>query len=243
MRILIVNDDGIEAVGLRLLVEWAKNLGEVTVVAPKREQSSQSHAILLEREYEIKKVNYMDGVECYAVDSTPADCVRFGVRGLRRTYDLLLSGINDGVNIGSDLVYSGTVGGAFEGAKQGITSLAISAFAKREREAAHSLSRVYAYLQRKNLLTRKGIYNINIPPEPKGIRMTYQGSDYYEDGFEKVDGKEDYYRQAGKIIPDLCPNDSYRDTVALQRGYITVTPLLETRTDMKIFARYKKYEG
>ncbi len=240
MKLLIVNDDGVQAAGLRALVEWAKGLGEVTVVAPKRGQSSMSHAIVLEREYEIKRVDYADGVECYAVDSTPADCVRFGVRGLRRRYDLLLSGINDGVNIGSDLVYSGTVGAAFEGAKQGIKSIAISALTGKENEAARHLDEVYRYLHEGGLLEQNAVYNVNIPLNPKGIRMTYQGSDYYSDGFERVHDTKSLYRQVGEIIPDILPDDLNRDTVALQKGYITVTPLLETRTNMEIFKRYQR---
>ena len=90
MRILITNDDGIDTLGIRLLAEWAKKLGEVTVVAPKYEQSAKSHAIELIKPIEIKKVPFMDGVTAYAMDSTPADCVRFGIIGLKQKYDLVL---------------------------------------------------------------------------------------------------------------------------------------------------------
>ena len=97
MRILITNDDGINAPGIRMLAEWAKKLGEVTVVAPKVEQSGMSHAIQFVEPIEIKRVPLMDGVEAWQMDSTPADCVRFGVLGLKREYDLILSGINKGM--------------------------------------------------------------------------------------------------------------------------------------------------
>ena len=79
MNILITNDDGIDTLGIRLLAKWAKTLGEVTVVAPKVEQSAKSHAIEIRQPIEVKKVEFMEGVEAYAMDSTPADCVRFGV--------------------------------------------------------------------------------------------------------------------------------------------------------------------
>ena len=86
MKILITNDDGIDALGIRLLAEWAKKLGEVTVVAPKTEQSAKSHAIELSKPVEIKKVDFMEGVTAYAMDSTPADCIRFGQgRGIQPT--------------------------------------------------------------------------------------------------------------------------------------------------------------
>ena len=84
MRILITNDDGINAPGIRLLAEWAKKLGEVTVVAPKVEQSGMSHAIQFVHPIEIKRVPFIDGVEAWSMDSTPADCVRFGIAGLER---------------------------------------------------------------------------------------------------------------------------------------------------------------
>ena len=100
MRILITNDDGIFAPGIKLLAEWAKTIGEVTVVAPKVEQSGMSHAIQFVHPIEIKKVDLIDGVEAWQMDSTPADCVRFGIIGLNRQYDLVLSGINRGVNVG-----------------------------------------------------------------------------------------------------------------------------------------------
>ena len=104
MRILITNDDGLFAPGIVPLVEWAKKHGEVTVVAPKIEQSGKSHAIEFVKPFEIKKVDIFEGVEAYSCDSTPADCVRFGIMGLGREYDLVLSGINRGVNLGIDMI-------------------------------------------------------------------------------------------------------------------------------------------
>ncbi len=237
MKILITNDDGIDALGLRLLVKWATGLGEVTVVAPKRGQSAKSHAIEIVQAFEIKKVPYLEGVEAYSVDSTPADCVRFGIVGLKRKYDLVFSGINKGVNIGGDIVYSGTIGAVFEAAKLGMRAVAFSSFPDEQEEAAKYLGEAYDYLAKNNLFAETPIYNINIPKEAKGIRMTYQGTTYYSDGFERVEG--DMYRQVGEMIPDEHPEDMDRDTVALHNGYITVTPLMESRTDMRIFEKYR----
>ncbi len=237
MKILITNDDGIDALGLRLLTGWATRLGEVTVVAPKRGQSAKSHAIEIVHAFEIKRVDYMDGVEAYSVDSTPADCVRFGISGLRRRYDLVLSGINKGVNLGDDIVYSGTVGAIFEGAKLGVRGIAFSALPDELEEAAKHLDETYAYLTEGDLFAETPIFNINIPAKPKGLRMTYQGTSYYDDGFVCVEG--DMYRQEGVLRPDEYPEDADRDTVAYHRGYITVTPLAQTRTDMRVFEKYR----
>ncbi len=239
MKILIVNDDGVTAEGIRLLAAWATKLGEVTVVAPKREQSAKSHAIDIANAYEIKRVPYLDGVTAYSVDSTPADCVRFGIVGLGQKYDLVLSGINKGVNIGGDIVYSGTIGAVFEAAKLGVKAIAFSSFPNELEEAAKLLDTAYNYLLENNLFNENPIYNINIPANAKGVRMTYQGTTYYSDGFEKIEGTENMYRQVGEMIPDEHPEDMDRDTVALHNGYITVTPLMESRTNTAVFEKYR----
>ena len=114
MKILITNDDGIFAPGIRALAKWAQTLGEVTVVAPKHEQSAKSHGINIIGEFEVKEVDFMPGVRAFSVDSTPADCIRYALIGLGETFDLVLSGINRGVNVGRDIVYSGTVAAIFE---------------------------------------------------------------------------------------------------------------------------------
>lgn len=238
MRILITNDDGIDAIGIRLLADWARGLGEVTVVAPKVEQSGMSHAIDFTHPIEIKRVPLMDGVEAYSMDSTPADCIRFGVLGLERKYDLILSGINRGVNVGVDLVYSGTVGAIFEAARLDTPGIAFSTFPTTQKSASRYFDEVYAYLTERALIKGNAIFNVNIPDEVKGIRMTYQGSQYFSDAFVKQDG--DIYVQVGAQIPDTHPDDLDRDTVAIHSGYISVTPLLATRTDMEIYNRFKE---
>ena len=240
MKILITNDDGIENIGIRLLAEWAKKLGEVTVVAPKVEQSAKSHAIDFTRPIEIKKVPLCDGVTAYSMDSTPADCVRFGVLGLKEKFDLVLSGINKGVNLGADIVYSGTVGAVFEAARLGIKAIAFSSFPSDQEGAAKYFDQAYNYIVGNGMFEENGIFNVNIPQEVKGIRMTYQGSPYFSDSFVLADGEEGIYVQEGAPVPDECPEDMDRDTVAILHGYITVTPLLATRTNMQAFEKFKK---
>ena len=232
MRILITNDDGIFAPGIRMLAEWAKGLGEVTVVAPKVEQSGMSHAIEFVKPIEIKKVDLMDGVEAWQMDSTPADCVRFGIVGLEREYDLVLSGINRGVNVGVDLVYSGTVAAIFEAARLGARGIAFSTFPDSQQKASEYFSDVYKFITDRGLFEKNLIFNVNIPDEVVGMHLTYQGSQYFSDTFKKLDG--DMYLQVGSKIDDVCPDDIKRDTVAIHKGYISITPLLAYRTNMEL---------
>lgn len=237
MKILITNDDGIDTLGIRLLAAWAKTLGEVTVVAPKKEQSAKSHAIEISKPFEIKQVPFIEGVTAYSVDSTPADCVRFGYIGLKQTYDLVLSGINRGVNLGIDVVYSGTIGAIFEAARLGApAAIAFSSFPDGQTAAAAHFDATYQYLKENDLFAQNPIYNVNIPYDPIGIRMTYQGSSYFSDEFVKKDG--DMYMQEGEPIEDEVPDDIHRDTVAVQKGYISITPLLASRTNMEVFRKY-----
>ena len=232
MRILITNDDGIGAPGIRLLAEWAKTVGEVTVVAPKVEQSGMSHAIQFVEPIEIKRVELMEGVEAWQMDSTPADCVRFGIVGLEREYDLVLSGINRGVNVGVDLVYSGTVAAIFEAARLGHRGIAFSTFPDSQEFASNYFSDVYKFITDRDLFEKNLIFNVNIPDEVKGMHLTYQGSQYFSDIFKMID--TDMYQQVGSRIEDVCPNDIKRDTVAIHNGYISITPLLHLRTNMEL---------
>ncbi len=239
MKILITNDDGINAKGIRLLAEWARKLGDVTVVAPKIEQSGMSHAIQFVHPIEIKKVDLMDGIEAYSMDSTPADCVRFAVLGLEREYDLVLSGINCGVNVGVDLVYSGTVACVFEAARLGMRGIALSTFPNTQDEAVKYLDDVYSFITDNGLFDENPIYNVNIPGDAHGMHLTYQGSQYFSDAFKKRNG--DMYVQVGSKIEDVCPDDLYRDTVAIHKGYISVTPLLAGRTNTEVFNKHKAH--
>ena len=239
MKILITNDDGIENIGIRVLASWAKKLGEVTVIAPKTEQSAKSHAIELVNSIEIKQVPFMEGVRAFSVSSTPADCVRYGVLGLQEKFDIVFSGINRGVNLGVDVVYSGTVGAVFEAIRLGIPAIAFSSFPDGQELVGKYLDEAYGYIEKNNLLAENPIYNVNIPNEVRGIRMTYQGTQYFSDRFAKVQGQENMYVQEGEPIPDECPNDMDRDTVAVHAGYISITPLLATRTNMQVFEKYR----
>lgn len=233
MRILITNDDGIAAKGIRLLTEWAKTLGEVTVVAPMQEQSGKSHGINIITPFEIVKSELFDGVEAYAVASTPADCVRFGIVGLKKEYDLVLSGMNAGYNMGKDIVYSGTVGAIYEAAHQRAkAAIAFSSAPNTLEEASRHFDRVWQYFKDNRLLDKHALYNVNITSEARDIRITRQGSAYYSDDFELCG--ENLYKQVGVMVyEDKC--DIAYDTDAVTRGYISITPMSNERTDLDVF--------
>lgn len=235
MRILITNDDGIEALGIKLLVEWAKKLGEVTVVAPKVEQSGKSHGIELVHPIEVLDRSDLYGVEAFSVDSTPADCVRFGILGMKRKYDLVLSGINKGANLGKDIVYSGTVGAIFEAVALDHKALAFSTFPDTLEAAATYLDDAYFFIEENNLLRLNPIYNINIPENAVGVKITRQGASYFADEFVPIGNN--MYSQRGYYTPDKDRNDLTLDAVAVNHGYISVTPMQNDRTEIDIFKR------
>ena len=237
MRILITNDDGLFAPGIVPLVEWAKKHGEVTVVAPKIEQSGKSHAIEFVKPFEIKKVDIWEGVEAYSCDSTPADCVRFGIMGLCREYDLVLSGINRGVNLGIDMIYSGTVAAIFEASYWNHKALAFSTYPDTRDEAAAQLDSIYNYIKENNLFDYNDIYNVNIPPMANGIKITCQGSAYFSDAFKPIGN--DMYLQTGERVPDEAPEDLERDTVAVENGFISITPITLSRLNKSAFDELK----
>ncbi len=129
MKILLTNDDGIKGEGLRYLAEWCAVMGDVTVAAPKFEQSGRSQGIVIKEPYEVVlSAEYEDlGISSYSVDASPADCVRFIADRVGVDYDLVFSGINNGFNLGHDIAYSGTCGAAFEANYAGIKAVSFSA--------------------------------------------------------------------------------------------------------------------
>ncbi len=238
MRFLIVNDDGINADGIKLLAKWALKYGEVLVVAPKHEQSGKSHAIDFMNPIEIKRVDFVEGVEAWSMESTPADCVRFGIFGLHNKYDVVLSGINRGVNMSGDIIYSGTMGAIFEAGNQHHKGIAFSTTPENLEGAAEYLDVAFNYIIENKLFEYSDLYNVNIPESVKGIKITKQGDGYFSDAFYKID--ETTYTQHGEMIADTDPNDHDRDSIAFADGFISVTPMTKERTDLMAFARLKE---
>ena len=233
MRILITNDDGIQGPGLQLLALWARKLGEVTVCAPKVEQSAKSHAIEIHKPFEAKMVPYLPGITAYTVDSTPADCIRYMVLGLHQQYDLVFSGINKGLNIGRDIMYSGTVSAIMEAAALGIPAIAFSTDPNSFDTAAAYLDPIHQLMEEHRMLQLNSLYNINIPLHVKGIRITRQGGPYYSDEFHPIG--DDLYRPHGHSIYE-DHHDYSIDTDATLHDYISITPLTLERTNLSVFS-------
>jgi len=243
MNILITNDDGIFAPGIRALAEWAKTHGTVTVVAPKTEQSGKSHGINIVTPFACERVDLLPGVEAWAVDSTPADCVRFAVIHLRGQYDLIFSGINRGYNVGVDILYSGTVGAIFEAATHGMTAIAVSTRSVTDpADIVGRMDDVWDFITAHQLLGHHTLYNVNIPPQAQGIRVTAQGGAYYADSFVETENglywQKGYLQYTAPETPDLT-----LDTDAVMHGYISLTPLTANRTDRTVYESIAHHAG
>ena len=237
MRILITNDDGVEAAQLPALIRWCRKLGEVTAVVPKFEQSGKSHSFEGKRDFEAKQVKIAEDITLWTVDSTPADCVRFAVLGKGMKFDLCISGINRGYNMGRDIMYSGTGAAASEAVNLGIPAIALSTSVPNYDHATEMLGHFAAYFFGHRLMEYHDLYNVNIPPQVRGIRITAQGGHYFSDDFIPVG--EDLYRPKGKPVW-VDSGDDTLDTDATKHGYITITPLQLDRTDRAVFEKLRE---
>jgi 5'-nucleotidase len=225
--ILLTNDDGIEAEGIQALKRALSLAARAVVVAPSREQSACSHAITLHRPLRHKQLEQ----DVYSIDGTPADCVAmalYGDRFLPRTPDLVLSGINPGVNLGTDIFYSGTVAGAREAAMRGIPAMAVSFQGQGTFEAIAAMARRMALglLQAPRPTGSPVLLNVNFPRgEPAGVLITHLSQRVYNSFVQtKTDpaGRE-YHWIGGAANDSECIEGT--DTHAIKQGYISVTPL------------------
>ena len=238
MRILVTNDDSITSEVLLPLAKWAKQFGEVTVVVPKYEQSGKSHCIEIHKAFEVKQVPFDDpDIKAYTVDSSPADCVRYAIEGMKLNFDFVISGINRGLNLGIDMLYSGTVGAVFESACFGLPAVALSTEPGGFEESLEALEEVKEFFIKHDLMKTNSLYNVNIPKNRKGIRVTRMGGRYFADDF--LPQGNDMYLPTGKSVWKDSGDYSI-DTDAALSGYISVTPLTLNRTDMSVFEELKK---
>ncbi len=238
MRILITNDDGIGSPALPRLIKWAQSIGEVTTVAPKVEQSGKSHAIDFTRPIEIKEVEIADGIKVLSMDSTPADCVRYAILGMGEKFDLIISGINRGYNLGKDIVYSGTCGAIFEGARLGVKGIALSTSPASFDPAIARLPSLWQFICENKLLEKSNLYNINIPTEKEeGVTFTRQGGIYFTDEFVYIGNN--MYEQRGELLKSDS-RDLTLDTDAIRNNYLSITPLTAERTNLAAFEQLLK---
>lgn len=237
MNILITNDDGIESEGIKILARWAAKLGNVTIVAPKVEQSGRSHSIEIHKAYEVKPFCFENNLEAFSVDSTPADCIRIGVVALDRKYDLVLAGINKGLNIGEDIGYSGTCGAIFEAAYNNVPSIAFSTEPGSFKEAENQLDNCYNFIMENKLFDVCKIYNVNIPFNSKGIRLTHMGGPYFRDKYTSPE--KNMYKPNGYSAYQGT-KDFDCDVDAALNGFISISPMTVNRTDFEAYRILKE---
>jgi 5'-nucleotidase len=245
MIILLSNDDGIQSEGLLALERAFANLGEVYTVAPDREQNSMSHALTLHRPLRVHEA----GERRFAVDGTPTDCVKLALTGLLPVKpNLVVSGINKGPNLGDDIIYSGTVSAAIEATLLGIPSIASSLVTFRDFhfDAAAEFTLTLARRVTEIGLPSNTLLNINVPSvqkhELKGWRITRKGKRHYsEEVIERLDPRgRKYYWIGGDDLG--FTNDAGTDCVAVQEGYISVTPLQVDMTDYRLFQELERLD-
>ena len=231
--ILLTNDDGVEALGIRCLAEALGNLGRVVVAAPDRERSASSHGLTIHDPIRIREVS----PDRWSVTGTPVDCVMLGIRQiLSHPPDLVVSGINHGPNLGDDLIYSGTVAAAREAAICGLPGVAVSLMSRRKEAFAPAAT--YAANLIEELIPGRvppGSYlNINLPNEnPAGFRFTRQGSKRVAGVIEeKTDPRGRSYFWIG-LDQSEWRVEADTDYEAIREGFASVTPLQRDQTDYR----------
>ncbi len=246
-NILIVNDDGIYSSGIQALADAMVKIGNVTIVAPDKEQSGKSHSITLNDPIRLRSVNLKKGLKGWAVTGTPVDCAKIAIKTLfNKKPNLVLSGINLGSNLGTNLIYSGTVSAANEGAILGVPSAAISLDSFKGKNfslAKYVATRIANYLL-KNKLPKGTMLNVNVPDvnkkDLKGFLVTKQGNQSFIDTYEKrIDPRgNSYFWIKGEIIN----NDSSLeyDGEAVASRYVSITPIQFRVTNELYITELKK---
>jgi len=233
INILVTNDDGIHAEGIRVLKNALARIGNVYVVAPDRPRSASGHSITLHKPLRLSSVNLPDGSQVYCTNGTPSDCVTLGIFDVvHDKVDLVVSGINRGPNLGWDLTYSGTVSAAMEGAILGIPSIAVSVTSYEDDTDFDYAAEFTVFLA--GLLLSRGLpedtlLNVNVPNLPasyiKGIEVTRQGKRRYSGKIEKrLDpmGRAYYWLGGDAVIDEL---EEGTDVKAVADDKISVTPV------------------
>lgn len=249
MRILITNDDGIHARGLLALKNALKEIAEVLVVAPDTEKSAVGHAITLSDPLRVHTVEKNDSFYGYAVNGTPADCVKLGLKCLiEGKADLVVSGINLGPNTATNIMYSGTVSAAAEAVIMGVPAMAVSlaSFTEHEYEYACLIAKELALKIYQNGLPEGTLLNVNVPaikPELiEGVVITRQGKGRYEEYFDKRTDpiNRTYYWLAGKRM--MLDTEPDVDDVVIGQNKVSVTPIHYELTDLKMLTELKKWK-
>jgi 5'-nucleotidase len=253
LHILLTNDDGFYAEGLQTLYSYLKTTTRVTIIAPDHERSAVSHGITMHQPLRAFPVD-MDGLKHWMINGTPADCVKLGLEHLLRSDPpaLIISGINRGSNLGSDVLYSGTVSGAIEGALHHIPSIAASLVVFGKADFNHAASFIGENLLKLQKLSFRATLNLNFPATGQatetvdpasnqrlnpfnGIKYTKLGIRLYQNVFEeRIDPRgQAYYWMSGE--PMTVEQEPDSDIAAIEAGFVSVTPLNPDLTDRCFF--------
>lgn len=243
----MTNDDGITAPGIQLLAENLKDKYEVMVVAPAQEMSASGHAITIRMPLWVKEERIDGRFLGHSVVGTPADCVKLGLDVLSPgKIDLIISGLNRGPNLGTDVLYSGTVSGALEGALQGIPSMAVSMTSwddPRYETGVYVVKFLIEHFPWQDLPEFCAL-NVNVPsvePEKlRGYRLTKQSKRRYRDYFEarRDPFGNTYYWMLGEVVED--DEDPESDYLAVKEGYVSITPITVFMTDYKLLEELRR---
>ena len=232
MRVLVTNDDGVFAEGLRVLVRELSQVAEVLVIAPERQQSATGHAITLHKPLRLEPVQIEGADEAYASNGTPADCVILASLSDLPQPDMVISGINAGANMGEEVLYSGTVSAAMEGALQGIPSLAVSVCAYTDvlyDGPAQFVARLIGSLEHSWPLPPDTFFNLNFPNVPAGelgpAQLTRLGRRQYSNILSKREDPRGrpYYWFSGSPVESDCGEGT--DIQATRQGFVSLTPV------------------
>lgn len=248
MRILLTNDDGINAKGIHALIKELNTIAEIYVAAPDSEKSGTGHSITVFDPIKAVETKIPGIKKGWLVGGTPVDCVKLAMsRLIKEKIDLVVSGINHGSNLGTDVLYSGTVSAAAEGVIMGAPAISVSLNSYRDDVdfdfSAQFTRRVIAAVMPEGI-EKTTLLNINIPlltpDEIKGVRITKLGSRNYDNLFEeRLDPRGNtYYWLGGGVLKEEQHEDS--DVYAVDRGYISITPIHLDLTDYNLMAKYRK---
>lgn len=235
--IFITNDDGIEAPGLKNLIDDVRQYGDVIAVAPAGAQSGKSSAITVGEPLRIRQHPDYNGAKMYSVNGTPVDCVKLGMNAIvPRCPDFLFSGINHGSNSGNSVIYSGTMGAVMEGAMAGIASVGFS-LTHHSWDADFAASAPWVSLIAGKVIEKglpKGLcLNVNIPAQcvPKGIKVCSSAPGRWTEEFQRYEDPAGvpFYFLTGRYVVEN-PEDDTSDMYWLDRRYVTIVPILPDQT-------------
>lgn len=248
-RILVTNDDGVQASGLLALAQALRSLAEVVIVAPDHNWSAAGHSKTMHKPLRVWPTHLADGSEALVSTGSPTDCVALALLGLvSERPDLIVSGINQGANLGHDVTYSGTVAAAMEGAIGGVSGIAVS-LDSYDGETFDVAARFAALLTRQVMARAAQVpllLNLNVPALPEeqiaGIQVTRLGNRHYRDALvERRDPRgRSYYWIGGEPLAGVP--ESGTDTAALAAGYVSVTPILLDLTDYDRLAELARWD-